>query len=59
MLPTFAQHPLRLQGVRRERGKGEGGEKGMGEEKEREGTTKGWLIPPMFQILKNTLIKTG
>jgi len=31
----------------------------MGEEKEKEGTTKGWLIPPMFQILKNTLIKTG
>ena len=53
--PTFAQHPPRLQGQMRERGKGEGGEKGKGEEKGREGTPKGWLTPPMFQILKNTL----
>jgi len=39
----------------RERGEGEGGGKGKGEEKGREGTPKGWLTPPMFQILKNTL----
>ena len=31
--PTFAQHPPRLQGERRERGEGEGVEKGRGEEK--------------------------
>jgi len=39
----------------RERGEGEGGGKGIGEEKGREGTPKGSLTPPMFQILKNTL----
>ena len=43
----------------RETGEGEGGGKGKGEEKGREGTPKGWLTPPgppMFQILKNTLL---
>jgi len=30
----------------RERGEGEGGEKGKGEEKGSEGTPKGWLTPP-------------
>ena len=40
----------------REREEGQGGGKGKGEEKGREGTLKGWLTPPMFQILKNTLI---
>jgi len=39
----------------RERGEGEEGGKGKGEEKGREGTPKGWLTPPTFQILKNTL----
>ena len=46
--PTFAQHPTGLN--RKE------GERGRGEEKGREGTPKGWLTPPMFQILKNTLV---
>jgi len=41
--PTFAQHPPRLQGEKRERGEGEGG----GRERRREGTPKGWLTPPM------------
>jgi len=41
-------------GFRGERGEGEGGE--MEEERRREGTPKSWLTPPMFQILKNTLV---
>jgi len=49
--PTFAQ----LQEERRKRGEGKGGGKERAEEKGREGTPKGWLTPPMFQILKNTL----
>ena len=48
--------PPRLQGEMRERGEVEGGGKGKGEEKGSEGTPKGWLTPPMFQILKNTLV---
>ena len=54
--PNFRTTPPRLQGEMRERGEGEGGGKGKGEEKGMEGTPKGWLTPPMFQILKNTLV---
>ena len=50
--------PPRLQGGKEgERGRGGRG-KGRREEKGREGTPKGWLTPPMFQILKNTLVTT-
>jgi len=54
--PQLSHNTPRLQGEMRERGEGEGGGKGKGEEKGSEGTPKGWLTPPMFQILKNTLV---
>jgi len=53
--PQLSHNTPRLQGEMRKRGEGEGGGKGKGEEKGMEGTPKGWLTPPMFQILKNTL----
>ena len=46
---------FRRKGGERERG---GREKGREEEKGIKGTPKGWLTPPMFQILKNTLPKS-
>jgi len=49
--PTFAQHP-RLQGERREEGKGREGER------RRERRREGKVDTPMFQILKNTLSVT-
>jgi len=52
--PNFRTTFPRLQGERRERGEGEGGRNGRGEEKGRD--PQGLVDTPMFQILKNTLV---
>ena len=50
--PNFRITPPASGGKEGDRGRGGGEREG---ERRREGTPKGWLTPPMFQILKNTL----
>ena len=56
--PTFAQHPSPASGERRERGEEKGEEREGERRRERKGPPpNGWSTPPMFQILKNTLVR--
>ena len=50
--PQLSHNTPWLQGEMREKGR----ERERQNERGREGTPKGWLTPPMFQILKNTLV---